>query len=129
MSNNEFEFVSSNELRDEGFTWIKTLERFLKMREDYMFDKFNNNNVEGVDWRYDNDLISFIETGNVIERMFVVRDDSDDDSEQDDLIDNILGLNNDVVIEVVDEKSRIHDFESDHCIPWVYWIEELSGFE
>ena len=61
--------------------------------------------------------------------MFVVRDDSDDNSEQEDLIDNILGLNNDVDIEVDFEISRIHIFESDHCIPWVYWIEELSEFE
>ena len=129
VNNNEFEYVTSNDLRDEGFTWIKTLDRFLKMREEYMFEKFNNNNVEGVDWRYGNDVDSLIETSNVVERMFVIRDDSDDDSEQHDLIDDVLGLNNDVVIENVDEISKIHDFESDHCIPWVYWIEELSGFE
>ena len=128
VNNNEFEYVSSNELRDEGFTWVKTLDRFLKMREEYMFEKFNNN-VKGVDWRYGNDANSLIENGNVVERMFVIRDDSDDDSEQNDLIDNGLGFNNDVDIENVDEISKIHDFESDHCIPWVYWIEELFGFE
>ena len=79
--------------------------------------------------RYGNDVNSLIETSNVVERMFVIRDDSDDDSEQHDLIDNVLGFNNDVDIEVVDEISKIHDFESDHCILWVYWIDELSGFE
>ena len=65
-NNNEFEFVSFDKIQDEGFTWIKTFKRFLKMREDLMFDKLNNNNVEGVDWRYGNDIDSLIETSNVI---------------------------------------------------------------
>ena len=51
-----------------------------------MFEKFADNNVEGIDWRYGNERDLLNETSNVIERMFVIRDDSDEDSEQEELI-------------------------------------------
>ena len=58
------------------------------MREEFMFEKFENNNVEGIDWRYRNERDLLIETSNFIERMFVIRDDSDEDSEQEDFMNN-----------------------------------------
>ena len=128
-NNNENEYISFDQILNEGLAWIKTQESFLKMREDYMFEKFADNNVEGIDWRYGNERDELIETNNVIELMFVIRDDSDEDSEQEVSINNVLGLNNEIDIEVDKEISRIHNFNLDHCVPWVYWIEQLAGFE
>ena len=128
-NNNENEYIPFGQILEEGFAWIKTQESFLKMREDYMFEKFTDNSVEGIDWRYGNERDILTETGNVIERMFVIRDDSDEDSEQEDLINNFFELNNEIDIEVDKEISRIHNFNLDHCVPWVYWIEQLAEFE
>ena len=90
------------------------------MREDFMFDKFYNNNVEGVDWKYGVEVDQQLEGANVIERLFVIRDDSDEDSEQDELINNILNVNDQMEVDVNPEISKIHNYELDHWIPWVY---------
>ena len=128
-ANNEFEIIDEIDIYNEGFNWIKILDEFLKMREDFMFDKFYNNNVEGIDWRYGVEVDQQLEGANVIERLFVIRDDSDVDSEQEELINNILNINDQMDVDVNREISRIHNYESDHWIPWVYWIEDLVGFE